>query len=205
MNLVVRLATGNFPEIPMKYCTRSSAGNIPIGVIAVLLLLGGPAGAKDGFESVRCDLDIAKALLGKQMSNEPVAKIEQRHKELGLKDLGGDEISDRLNLTSWQICGREYQVLSDSRDLVVDVLAFPSHARTSPEFIGICQVNGKKFSQTVIAVLDDQRAMGSKTDRTLLPARTAWRIDGARARFLPLPSAGLECPRDGIITADGGP
>jgi hypothetical protein len=34
------------------------------------------------------------------MSNERVVVVEGRHKELGLKDLGGSEISDRLFLGS---------------------------------------------------------------------------------------------------------
>ena len=182
----------------MKICTMALTRNFPFGVIALLLFLGGSAYAKDGFESVRCGSDIPNALLGKRMNNEPVAKIERRHKDLGLTDLGGDEISDRLNLTSWVICGRDYELLSDSRAVVVDVLSFPPHSRTSPQFIGVCQANGKKLSETVIAVLDN------KTAGALLPAKAAWKIDEKRARFLSLSPNGLACPRDGISTADGG-
>jgi hypothetical protein len=175
----------------------------PLAAIA-LLLLAGAAHAKDGFESVHCDSAIVKVLVGRGMSNEPVATIERRHSELSLKNLGGDEISDHLILASWLICGREYELLSDSHDVVVDVLSFPAHAKTSPQFIGECQANGKKLGGTVIAVLDN-RANDERTDRTLLPAKEAWRIDEKRARFIKSSEAGLTCPRSGISTADGGP
>jgi hypothetical protein len=48
----------------------------------------------DGFESVRCGSDVRKALLGRKMSNEKIVVLEERHKDLGLKDLGASEISD---------------------------------------------------------------------------------------------------------------
>src|SRR3984893_8812065 len=67
----------------------------------------------DGFDSVRCGSDVRKALLGWKMLNEKVVVLEERHKDLGLKDLWGEEISDRLFLTSWRICGEEYVLLED--------------------------------------------------------------------------------------------
>ena len=51
--------------------------------------------AADGFDSIRCGSDVGKALVGRTMSNKKVAVIEERHRDLGLKDLGGTEISDR--------------------------------------------------------------------------------------------------------------
>src|SRR6266436_2322599 len=82
--------------------------------------------AGDGFESVRCGSDIAKALIGRKTSNEPVVAIEARHKDLQLKDLGAEIISDdeRLNLIFWRICGEEYAVLEDG-NIVKDALKFP--------------------------------------------------------------------------------
>ncbi len=77
----------------------------------------------DGFDSVRCGSDVRKALLGRTMTNEKVVVIEERHKDLGLKDLGGTEISDRLFLISWRICGEEYVLLED-QGVVRDVLKF---------------------------------------------------------------------------------
>ena len=61
----------------------------------------------DGFDSVRCGSDVRKALLGRTMSNETIVVLEERHKDLGLKDAGASEISDRLNVISWRICGEE--------------------------------------------------------------------------------------------------
>ena len=67
----------------------------------------------DGFDSVRCGSDVGKTLLGRTMSNERVSVLEERHKDLGLIDLGGTEISDRLFLISWRICGQEYVLLEE--------------------------------------------------------------------------------------------
>ena len=50
----------------------------------------------DGFDSVHCGSEVRKALLDRTMSNEKIVAIEERHKDLGLKDLAGTEISDRL-------------------------------------------------------------------------------------------------------------
>src|SRR5436305_13832881 len=75
----------------------------------------------DGFESVRCGSDIVKELIGRKGSNEPAVKIEERHKDLGLKDLGAEIISEDqgLNLIFWQICGDEYATLEQG-DVVKD-------------------------------------------------------------------------------------
>jgi hypothetical protein len=178
-------------------------------LVFLAALVGGAAHAQDGFEAVRCGGDIRSALLGKQMGNEPAAQIEQRHANLGLKDLGGDEISDNLNSTSWRICAKEYVVVSDQRGVVRDVLLFPPHSRVAPQFSGTCQANGKKTSGAMIGVLDDHGANGashySPQDETLLPATAAWKIDEKTGTFVPYPTTGLSCPRSAIITLDGGP
>ncbi len=180
--------------------------------LLVPIILGcGAAQAKDGFESVRCGSDIPHALVGKRMSDEPAARIEGRHKELGLKDLGGDEISDSLNATSWLICGKEFMLLSDARGVVRDALALPAHSRTSPEFAaGTCQANGRQPGGLVVAILDNRGANSdaphySAQDKTALPATAAWKIDEKAGEFVVLSTKGLSCPRGGIITADGGP
>src|SRR5438067_10666422 len=92
--------------------------------VIVLLFCGSVARASDGFSAVRCGSDIAKALIGRTMSNERVVVVEERHKNLGLKDLGGSEISERLFLISWRICGDEYALLEE-KDVVRDVLKLP--------------------------------------------------------------------------------
>src|SRR5258708_34643424 len=82
-------------------------------MLVLPLFCGSSVYAGDGFESVRCGSDIAKALIGRKTSNEPVVAIEARHKDLQLKDLGAEIISDdeRLNLIFWRICGGETAVL----------------------------------------------------------------------------------------------
>ena len=169
-----------------------------VGVVSVAFLFCGSAAfAADGFGSVRCGSDIPKALIGRTMSNEPVAVIEARHKDLGLRDLGGSEISDRLFLASWQICGNEYALL-EARDVVRDVLKFPRHSKDSPEFLGSCRRNGNEAPDTIIAVLRNEGGTES------LSATAAWKIDQKGARFVELGTEGLRCPRDGVITVDGG-
>ena len=68
------------------------------------------------------------------MSNETIAVLEERHKDLGVKDLGASEVSDRLFVITWRICGEEYVLLED-KDTVRDVLKFPKHSKEIP---GIC-------------------------------------------------------------------
>jgi hypothetical protein len=166
--------------------------------VVVLLSLGNVSRASDGFGAVRCGSDIAKALVGQTMSNERVAAIEERHKDLGLKDLGGSEISDRLFLISWRICGDEYALLEE-KDVVRDVLKFPAHSKDAPEFIGSCRIDGKEMPDTILAVLENRGGAEA------LPAKAAWKVDQAGKKFVKLAAEGLLCPRDGIVTADGGP
>jgi len=132
------------------------------------------------------------------MSNERSASIEARHKALGLKDLGGSELTDDMFLSSWLICGNEYLLILDKKSVVRDVLQFPQHSKASPEFMGSCRVNGKELPGTIVAVLNNQP--GAKN----LSAKSAWKIDPRKATFVKLPTEGMQCPRSGIITADGG-
>jgi hypothetical protein len=171
---------------------------ITILPLALLLFCAGAFRPLDGFSGVRCGSDIPKALIGRFMRNEKAVVIENRHKNLGLKDLGGTEISKGLFSISWRICGQEYMLLEDSHSVVRDVLSVPEHSKRLPEFIGACQINGTKMSDVIVAILDNEEGMAS------LSAKVAWKIDGKRARFIKLSTAGLRCPRDGIITEDGG-
>ncbi len=154
----------------------------------------------DGFSGIRCGADdIAKALIGKEMSNETIVDLEKRHADLGLKDLGASEISDRLSCISWLICGSEFMLLED-KSSVRDVLKVPAHSKKSPLFIGMCDINGKETKAIVVAVLDAETESGAQT----LPAKVAWKIDEKSAKFVSLSTEGLRCPRDGISTSDGG-
>lgn len=167
------------------------------GLAAVCFALGQAAWA-DEFEHVKCGADIPKALIGKRSSNAPVAELEKKYQALGLKDLGGDEISEALSSVNWVICGAEYVELVDRRGMVRDVLPFPSHSKSSPAFSGTCRLNGRERPDIVVAVLDGAGAADP------LPVKTAWKIDKKQARFVPMPVEGLLCPRSGIATADGG-
>jgi hypothetical protein len=154
--------------------------------------------AADLFSKARCDADIPKALIGGLMTNEKDATVEARHKALGLKNLGGSEMTGDLFLSSWLICGNEYLLILDKKYIVRDVLQFPQHSKASPEFIGSCQVNGKKLPEDVVAVLNNQD--GGEN----LSAKFAWKIDRKTVKFMKLATEGMQCPRSGIITADGG-
>jgi hypothetical protein len=90
-------------------------------MLVVPLLCSSTVCDADGFDSVRCGSDVRKALIGRKMSNETIVVLEERHKNLELKDLGASEISDRLNVISWRICGEEYVLLED-KDTVRDVV-----------------------------------------------------------------------------------
>ena len=172
------------------------------GIVAIFMLVlplfcGSNICDADGFDSVQCGSDVPKALLGRTMSNEKIVVLQERHKNLGLKDLGGSEISDRLFLISWRICGEEYALLED-KDVVRDVLKFPKHSKESPQFIGSCQLNGHDVPGSAIGVLKNEDGV------EILPAVIAWKIDDKQMKFVKLQREGLRCSRDGIITADGG-
>src|ERR1700757_3481682 len=99
-------------------------------LLLVLSMACGRAGAADGFGGLSCGADIAKALTGRHMSNEPVVAIEARHKDLGLKDLGADEL-DWGSEVWWRICDARYAMLLDRHDVVRDVLKFSDQPRTT--------------------------------------------------------------------------
>lgn len=168
--------------------------------LMLFLFSAGASGPQDGFSGIRCGADIPKALIGRFMRNERVVVIENRHKDLGLKDLGGTDISERppLFASSWKICGDEYMLLEDGHSVVRDVLKVPEHSKRSPEFIGECQNNGAKMPGTIVAILNNEEG------KAILSAKAAWKVDKKSARFIKISTEGLGCPRSGIITADGG-
>jgi hypothetical protein len=171
--------------------------NIAVLLSGLALFCGISVCDADGFDSVRCGTDVRKTLIGRKMSNEPIAVLEERHKDIQLKDLGASEISDRLSAVSWQICGEEYALLED-KDTVRDVLKFPKHSKESPAFVGSCQLNGHNLPGTAIGVLKNEDGV------KILPAVSAWKVDDKQMKFVELMTQGLRCSRDGIITADGG-
>jgi hypothetical protein len=167
---------------------------------ALLFFFHSAFAGSDGFSAIRCGGDdVAKALIGKKMSNERIVVLEKRHADIGLKHLGADEISDRLNCISWLVCGSEFMLLEDDTTCR-DVLKVPAHSKKSPLFLGMCEMNGKETKTIVVAILDAATESGAAT----LPAKIAWKIDEKKAKFVSLSTEGLRCPRSGIITLDGG-
>jgi hypothetical protein len=180
-----------------------------IRTVLLLLFFVGKVYAADEFDGIKCGTAIPKFLLGKHSSNVPAATLEARHKDLGLKDLGGTEITNRLFLNSWQICGTEYEVLLNTKSgLIRDVLQFPNHSARAPMFIGTCQAGGKETSYEVLAVLNNDTSANARdpqSAKTLLKATSAWKVDPTKESFAPQTIDKLTCPLGGIVTQDGGP
>ena len=92
-----------------------------IFALAAIYLACGQFAAADEFQKVKCGADIPKALIGQRSSNGRVVVTEKKYAALGLKHMGADEISDRLNSINWMICGAEYMVLVE-RGSITDQL-----------------------------------------------------------------------------------
>jgi hypothetical protein len=182
----------------MKVLRSFILGFFGLSMLAGNCPLSPNVSASDLFSKIQCGTDIPKALIGGLMSNERDVSVEARHKALGLKDLGGSELTGDLFLSSWLICGNEYMLILDKRSIVRDVLQFPEHSKASPEFTGSCRVNGKELPEDIVAVLTNQAGAEN------LSAKFAWKIDLRKAKFVKLATDGMQCPRTGIITADGG-
>ena len=165
--------------------------------LLLLLLAMAPAcRADDGFAAVTCGGDIPKALVGKKLSNEADSVVENRHRNLTLKDLGGDEITDDLFLSTWTICGSEY-MLTLRHAVVRDVLKLPAHAGAEKEFDGDCTKAKTPVPGVIVGILVDRPGSDA------LLAKTAWKLDDKTGKFTSIPADGLMCSRSGIIFPDG--
>lgn len=163
--------------------------------------------ARDAFDDVKCGGLVANALVGKHLDNGPVAATEKKHADLGLKHEGSDDVSDALTYEAWTVCGGSYHLLV--RGDAIRGVVRADHSRSTPAFLGTCEVNGSPTAYQVFAILKtpDPASSGhaSPDDKTSMPAETAWRIDESSAKFVPMSPSGLMCPRQGISTVDGGP
>lgn len=180
-------------------------------ILAGLLLaaaLCGKAWCVDEFQGVRCGTDISRSLIGRRSADRPVFATQMLHRDIGLRNLGGEEISDQLFLVSWRICGAEYKLLLDTgSETIRDVLRVPERSRRSPQTMGPCQVKNRELKGPVMAVLDNSAGYDpgrAQLARTLLRARVAWRIDSVRERFVALPVDNLACRLGGVAAEDGG-
>jgi hypothetical protein len=169
------------------------------GFALALLAGAGVAHAGDAFDGLKCDADIAKALVGKKIPNGPVVGIEKRYAALQLKHEGSEELDDPLFYEAWTICGNTYHVLL-KKDVIKDVVK-ADHSKAAPAFLGSCNDKGTPTEHEVLAILKPTGA--DKENR--LPAATAWRVDYPGARFVSIDASNLMCPHEGIATADGGP
>ena len=207
---LIRKPRMNGAPAVVRCCARRGSTILKIRLIAIaflFVLACAHTWAADEFADVKCGSDIPQALIGKHVSDGPAAASESRHKGLGLKNLGGDEISDRLFLASWKICGSEYELLVNTKqNLIRDVLAFPPHSATSPMFVGTCQVQGKTIP-SVVAILNNSAGHNARDHaqaKTMLQVTVAWKLDEAKEKFEKLSTENLTCPLGDIVTEDGG-
>ena len=104
------------------------------GFALALLAGAGVAHAGDAFDGLKCDADIAKALVGKKIPNGPVVGIEKRYAALQLKHEGSEELDDPLFYEAWTICGSTYHVLL-KKDVIKDAVK-ADHSKAAPAFLG---------------------------------------------------------------------
>jgi hypothetical protein len=153
--------------------------HINILIIGVLFLSGKACYASDGFDKVKCGADIPKALIGQLMPNESVVVLERKHKALGLKDLGADIISEKLNTIYWMICGKRFIVLQDG-NFVRDVMQISTIPDDASEYTGKCKSNDTELPEIVFAILENKIV------------KSAWEINRKKG-FVKLPTNGLQC------------
>jgi hypothetical protein len=175
--------------------------NKAIVIFLLSVVVCAQAWAIDEFAGIKCGGDVVKAMVGKHASNERVVVLEKRHSDLGLKDLGGTEISDRLFVVQWRVCGNEYVELRNTeKNVVRDVLPVPGDSLRSPRSIGQCKIGPKDIPETVIAVLDNSAGHKPKNylEEIVLPAKIAWKLDEHQERFVAIPAEGLSCSVSGL-------
>ena len=122
-------------------------------LLALICLATGQTVRADEFAKLQCGADIPKALIGQRSVNERVVVTEKKYATLGLKHLGADEISDNLSSINWLICGAEYIVLVDRRNMIGDAMPWPVHSKQSPAFTGMCRRGGKDLPDVVVGML----------------------------------------------------
>lgn len=190
------------------HCDSTAMRRVVAGFVVALVVASTMRGvqARDAFDVVKCEGDVAAALSGKHIAEEFDDVAEKKHASIGLKAEGGEIISDGLNYAAWTMCGGSYHMLM--RGKVIRSVVRADHSRTAPAFLGQCEMNGKPMSDLVLAILkpsNTDTGHASARDHTLIPATLAWRIDEKSGRFVETSASGMMCPRDGIATADGGP
>ena len=161
---------------------------VPLAGLALISASTIAAPAPKSFDGLACPMDLEKALVGRDMPNEPVAKTEARNKGLDLKNLGGYEITDELFLAFWRVCGDEFALLQQG-DRIKAALKLGKHGEGSEAMI--CHPKDASKNDVYVA------APGAKKTKAGITADRAWRIDAKSASFAPLVTGPLECaPED---------
>ena len=157
-------------------------------LLALELLPTSAVATEEGFDGITCQTNIPSALIGRRMPNGPVVNDEARHKGIGLKDNGafGIEPEDPWTLISWEICGREYQVL-ERKDIVRDVLASPLPAGGPQSKIASCTVDGRRLPGVAIVFVEIDDEKWPK------PVKHAWLIDNKAIRFQRITGSEIVC------------
>jgi len=163
--------------------------------------------AADAFDGVKCGGLVANALVGKHLDNGPVAATESKHADLGLKHEGSEDVSESLTYEAWTVCGGSYHLLV--RGDVIRAVVRADHSRSEPAFLGTCEAGGTPTPYQVFAILQGfgpgSSDHASHDAKTLMHAKTAWKIDESKARFVEMSAGQLLCSRQGVATVDGGP
>lgn len=174
----------------MKRSQKTHKMKIGISFLLILSLFYSKFSfANDAFSAIKCSSEISNNLIGRHMKNEKIVEIEARHKSLGLKGLGSDEISEGLFSEYWMICGSEFMLLKDKKFLIRDVLQVPDHSENLLEFTGKCNINNKENSEIIFALLNKEEGV------TALSASSAWIIDEKKKKFKKIPTDGMRCER----------
>ncbi|NHZ91829.1 hypothetical protein F2P45_22890 [Massilia sp. CCM 8733] len=143
--------------------------------------------ASDTFSTIQCGSEISKKLIGRHVKNEKVVAIEARHKSLGLKNLGMDDISEGLLAGYWMICGNKFILLEDKKFLIHDVLQVPDDSKNLVEFTGKCTIHNKEKSELIFALLNKEDGVAS------LSANSAWIVDEKKKLFKKTSTDGMRC------------
>jgi hypothetical protein len=171
----------------------------------LVLLMAGMAQAQDQFDGIKCGTEIEKALIGKRVTNDAMAKVEARHKDLQLKSVGGDEWDDYYFLENWQVCGTEYDlIVKNSSHIVIDALKVPAHSRQNPMIVGECKRGAASVSVLIAIVANPGGVDPRKSKEAMLKATNAWTVDAKTHKFVTVPVENLSCAVGQAVTADGG-
>lgn len=140
------------------------------------------AAIKD-FEGLSCESDIAKALVGRRMSDGPAEATEKRYEKLALKALGSDEAEQGVIFVSWSICGDAYLTL-ERRSVVIDAVRV--EGARSPAW-SECKRSGETAT-TPLLIVADAASPAFRVAR-------AWRIDYHAGKFVSVDPANLTCEK----------